>query len=105
MELASAGRSMRADLIIEAHNLVPVVRPEEDEVANVRLPHEPLDGAGEHRLRSVRRERIVAANVGDRAIANRRAALRALDANAIAVDGADQADAWMREQLGVELRV
>src|SRR5438874_6158474 len=104
MELAAAGRAVRADLVVEADDLIAVVGAEEHEVAGVRLPDESFDGAGERGLRAVWLEGIAPPHVVDRAIPDHAVALRALDANGVALDGADEPNSRMDEQLRVELR-
>src|SRR5262245_17899351 len=102
MQLAAAGGAVRADLVVEAHDLVAVVGPEEHQIAGVRLPDESLDGARERGLRPVRLQRIAAANIDHRALSNQRAPLRAFDADILSVDGADENDAGGCDALGVD---
>src|SRR5689334_11862732 len=103
VQLAAAGRTVRADLVVERDDLIPVVGAKEHEVARVRLPHESFHRAGEDRLGAIRLEGILPRYSAHHPSGDERATARALDAHRIAVDGADQADARMREQLDVEL--
>src|ERR1051325_10604909 len=104
MELAAAGRAVRADLVIEADDLVAIVSAEEHEITGVGLPHESLDGAGELWLRTIRLQRVRAAHPRDLAVDDQGAPLCALDPYTVAIDGANETDARMREQLRVEAR-
>src|SRR5690348_4811402 len=103
VQLAATRRAVRADLVVERDDLVSVIGAKEHEVARVRLPDESFHRAGEPWLGAIRLEGILARHAAHYTSGDERATARALDAHRVAIDGADQADARMREQLHVKL--
>src|SRR3954465_40977 len=73
MQLISAGRAMRTDLIVERHDLVAVICSEDGDVACVGLGHEMLDRSDDKLARFVPLERIATLQHFDLAVDDDRA--------------------------------
>ena len=93
---------MRPHLIVEGDDLVAVVRPEQHQVARVRLPHQCLDRADRERIPPVRIERVRALEHLHDAVGDTRPASAALNVHPLRVERRDQADPRMLPQRIVQ---
>src|ERR1043166_8524025 len=95
MQLIPARRTVRADLIVERHDLVAVIRAEDGNVSCIRLPNEMFDGAHDPLLGAVRIQRIPAVEHLDISVDDDCATDLALDMYRRPVSGSEQSDARM----------
>src|SRR5437868_11189637 len=104
MQLIAPRRAMRADLVVERHDLVPVIRPEDRDVPGIRLPDEVLHRAHDALAGAVWIEWILAREHLERAIGDARASQAAFQMYECPNASSKQADARMLEQLAVQRR-
>ena len=89
---------MSADLIVERHDVVPIIRPEQNAIAGVVLIHEILHSTQYVRLSAVRLHRILSFYDSELSRTNQSLSKPALDMNTLGRSGRNEADTGMIQQ-------
>src|SRR5437868_2133535 len=98
MQLVTARRAVRADLIVERHDLIAVIRTENGNVTRIGLRHEVLDRANPQLAGFVRLERVPSLQHLEPAVDDDRAPDGTLEMHRGSVARCQQSDTRMLEQ-------